>query len=66
VKYEKYERGGRQKVNIIFRFTEPSHELLHLEKIKFGAVEDHRHTCEFYLNLILFDETFKYGGGAKF
>jgi hypothetical protein len=45
---------------------ETTQEPLQLKQMKFGTVEDHRHTTGFIIIIILFDEVFKYGNDVKF
>jgi hypothetical protein len=33
--------------------------------MEFGTGKYHEHTCKIYLNIILFDEAFKFGYGGK-
>jgi hypothetical protein len=62
-KNQKYEREGR--LEVIF-YGGNSYTIV-LRQMKFGTVNDHGHTYEFYFNCFYFKKkVFKYGDFAKF
>jgi hypothetical protein len=62
---QKYEHGGRFKVNIYVLLYEQCSWSVSIRQMKFCTLKDRDHTYKLHLNL-LFDGAFEYGGISIF